>query len=429
MTFEVTYHEEDDMTFHGYTPEPWQKAVHEAIGANPKGCVFVVLSPRQAGKTVMLENEILRCSLNNRDAISICISLTLDGSRKIYRELVKAIEKSGCVRKKNDSLLYIEFITGSIVYFRSAEQGDTLRGMTIKNGGMLFVDEAAYVQDDFYYSVLLATTNVYRADILLTSTPKFKTGFFYNYYQQGRDGREGILSFNFKEWDLSKYLPAELLERYREVMPKSQFTTEYLGEFLDGDSVLFEGFKDCISSARSQTEKVYMGIDWSAGIGKDRTAISIINQDGQQIHSEAFNNLNTTATVKRIARIYKDYQQYNPVIYAETNGIGRPYCDLLTEQRIQINEWTTTNKSKTDMVAHLQVAFEQGDISLLDDQLQQAELSYYEAQYNPKTGNVAYNAPMGLHDDTVIALGLSWEAYLSRAHKGVYNIGVVRNRY
>lgn len=417
------------MKFKGYTPEPWQNAVHQAIKANPTGSVFVVLSPRQVGKTCMLENEILRCSLNNQNAISICISLTLDGSRKIYKELTRAIDKSGCIKKKNDSLLTIEFITGSIVYFRSAEQGDTLRGMTIKNGGMLLVDEAAYINDEFFYSVLLATTNVYRANILMASTPKFKSGFFYKYYMQGKEGKEGIFSFNFKEYDLSRFLPESLLEKYREVMPKSQFTTEYLGEFLDGDSVLFEGFRECVRPERDRTEKVYMGIDWSAGMGKDKTAISIINQAGQQIFLEYFNNLNTTATVNRIGKIYRDYQVFNPVVFAETNGVGKPYCDLLKEQKIQINEWTTTNKSKTDMVSHLQVAFEQKNISLLPDELQQNELSYYQANYNPKTMTVTYNAPLGLHDDTVIALGLSWEAYLSRAVVGVYSVGVVRNRY
>ena len=302
--------------------------------------------------------------------------------------------------------------------------------MTIKNGGMLFIDEAAYINDEFFYSVLLATTNVYRANILMTSTPKFKAGFFFNYYEQGKQGKEGIFSFNFRDYDLSRFLPDSLLEKYREVMPKAQFTTEYLGEFLDGDSVLFEGFRDCINSARTNTEKVYIGIDWAAGVGKDRTAISVINQAGQQIHLEYWNTLNTLATAKRVDKLYRELKQYNPVIYAEVNGVGKPYCDMLKDMfKIQINEWTTTNKSKTDLVTHLQVAFEQKSISLLDDSLQKDELGYYQSNYNPKTQTVTYNAPLGLHDDTVIALGLSWEAYLARATKGTYSLGVVRNRY
>lgn len=416
-------------TYVGYTPAPHQRIVHNCISQHPTASVFVVCAPRQSGKTMLLMNELLRCSINNRNAVSLCISITLDASRKIYKELSDATEGTGVIKKKNDSLLTLEFITGSIIYFRSGEQRDSLRGLTIKNGGLLIVDECSYQNDEFFYSVLLPMTNVYKADILLTSTPRFKQGFFFKYYQQGNQGVKNIYSFNFAAYDLSRFISDEQKAQYKQVMPKAQFTTEILGEFLDADSVLFEGFRDCISDDRKPTEKVYIGIDWSAGVGMDRTSISILNQDGQQIDLQYFNDKNTSATVDRIASIYENYKKYSPVIYAETNGVGKPYCDLLKDRKIQINEWTTTNKSKTDMVSHLQVAFEQKQISLLADDLQMNELSYYEATYNPKTQVVTYNAPQGLHDDTVISLGLSWEAYLSRATKGVYNLGVVRNRY
>ena len=417
------------MTFVGYTPARHQRVVHTAIERHPTASVFVVVAPRQTGKTMLLMNELLRCSINNRNAVSLCISITLDASRKIYKELTDAIEGTGVLKKKNDSLLTLEFITGSIIYFRSGEQRDSLRGLTIKNGGLLIVDECSYQNDDFFYSVLLPMTNVYKSDILLTSTPRFKSGFFFKYYSQGLDGVKNVYSFNFADFDLSRFITEEQKEQYRLVMPKAQFQTEVLGEFLDSDSILFDGFRDCVTGERRSTEKVYMGIDWSAGVGVDRTSVSVLDQDGKQIYLEYFNDKNTTQTVDRIEEIYNRYKKFSPVIYAEVNGVGKPYCDLLKDRKIHINEWSTSNKSKTDMVSHLQVAFEQKEISLLDDELQQNELSYYEASYNPKTQVVTYNAPQGLHDDTVISLGLSWEAYRSRAVKGVYTLGVVRNHF
>ena len=383
----------------------------------------------RATKPVVYLPSRIKHSVAPRNAVSLCISITLDASRKIYKELTDAIEGTGVLKKKNDSLLTLEFITGSIIYFRSGEQRDSLRGLTIKNGGLLIVDECSYQNDEFFYSVLLPMTNVYKADILLTSTPRFKQGFFFKYYSQGKDGAKNIHSFNFADYDLSRFISPAQKAQYKEVMPKAQYTTEILGEFLDADSVLFEGFRECVNEERKPLEKVYIGIDWSAGVGMDRTSISILNQDGQQVHLEYFNDKNTTQTVDRIEALYQQYRKYSPVIYAETNGVGKPYCDLLKDRKIQINEWTTTNKSKTDMVAHLQVAFEQKQLSLLPDELQQNELSYYEATYNPKTQVVTYNAPQGLHDDTVISLGLSWEAYRSRAVKGVYSLGVVRNHF
>ena len=410
------------MRFIGYTPEEWQKPVHKAIREHPTASTFVVLAPRQTGKTMLITNELLRASLNNKNAVSLCISITLDGSRKIYRDIVKATENSGAIQKKNDSLLTIEFITGSIIYFRSGEQKDTLRGLTIKNGGMLIVDECAYIDEDFFYSVLLPMTNVFRANILLTSTPRFKTGFFYTYYEKGRNGDPGIYSFNFTDFDLSKYLPQDMLETYSQVMPKSQFQSEYLGQFLDGDSVLFAGFKNCMRLP-GHSNKVFIGIDWASGTGQDRTAISIINQAGEQIFTASFNDKNTTETVDYIENLYKKYKALSPVVWAEVNGLGKPYCDLLKTRGIKVKEWTTTNASKNDLVAHLQVAFEQDKISIQDDNRQESELSYYEATYNPKTRVVTYNAPRGLNDDTVVALMISWEAYLFGNKVGKYCVG------
>lgn len=410
------------MRFIGYTPEEWQRPVHRAIAEHPTASTFVVLAPRQTGKTMLITNELLRCSINNRNAVSLCISITLDGSRKIYRDIVKATENSGAIKKKNDSLLTIEFITGSIIYFRSGEQRDTLRGLTIKNGGLLVVDECAYIDEDFFYSVLLPMTNVFRANILLTSTPRFKTGFFYTYYEKGKNEDPGVYSFNFTDYDLSKFLPGDMLEQYRAVMPKNQFISEYLGQFLDGDSLLFENYKNRILPPGTTT-RVYIGIDWASGTGQDRTAISVINQSGEQIFTASFNDKNTTQTVDYIEELVKRYKQYSPVIWAEVNGLGKPYCDLLKDRKIKVTEWTTSNKSKNELVAHLQVAFEQEKISILGDERQVDELGYYEADYNPKTRVVTYNAPRGLNDDTVVALMISWEAYLSGNRVGKYCVG------
>lgn len=415
--------------FIGYTPAPHQKAVHDCISQHPNNAVVVVKACRQVGKTLLLVNEILRASINNKDAVSLVISQTLEASRKIFRDIELAIEGTPILKRKNETLLTLEFINGSIVYFRSQVQDSSLRGLTVKNNGILAVDECAYINPDFFYSVLLPMTNVYKSLILLTSTPRFKQGVFFQYFMRGNQNEPGVYSFDFMDYDLSRFISEEQKEQYKQVMPKAQYTTEILGQFLDADSVLFEGFRECIKEERIPTQKVYIGIDWSAGVGMDKTSISILNQEGQQIDLQYFNDKNTSQTVDKVEEIYRRYKSYNPVIYAETNGVGKPYCDLLKDRKIQINEWTTTNKSKTDMVSHLQVAFEQKQISLLPDELQQNELSYYEATYNPKTQVVTYNAPQGLHDDTVISLGLSWEAYQSRAHKGVYSFGVVHNRY
>ena len=411
------------MELYGYTPAKHQQAVHKCIEEHPNNAIVVVKACRQTGKTMLLCNELLRCSINNKNAVSLVISQTLEASRKIFRDIDLAIEGSPVLKRKNETLLNLEFANGSIIYFRSQIQGESLRGLTVKNGGMLAVDECAYINSEFFFSVLLPTTTVHKALILLTSTPKFKQGVFFTYYEQGKNGVPGVYSFDFMDYDLSAFITPEQKAQYKSVMPKNQYITEIEGQFLDGDSVLFEGFRDCIAKAISPVSKVFIGVDWSAGVGQDRTAISVINQSGEQIFAEAFNDKNTSKTVDEVERIYKTYKAYNPVIWGEVNGVGKPYCDLLKDRGIKVTEWTTTNKSKNELVAHLQVAFEQHNISIVDDERQESELSYYEASYNPKTMVVTYSAPQGLNDDTVMSLMISWEAYLAGNRIGKYVVG------
>lgn len=86
------------------------------------------------------------------------------------------------------------------------------------------IDEAAFCQDDVFYQILVPTTNVFKSDIFIVSTPKFKQGFFYNLWMKGQDEENSkIICVDWNNYDTSKYLPPETLELYRQEMPKLAF--------------------------------------------------------------------------------------------------------------------------------------------------------------------------------------------------------------
>lgn len=68
-----------------------------------------------------------------------------------------------------------------------------------------------------------------------------------------------------------------------------------------------------------------------------------------------------------------------------------------------------TNAIKTNLVEGLSLAFEQGQIEILDDPVLIGELQAYESERLP-SGLVRYSAPDGLHDDCVSALMLAYAA-------------------
>ena len=178
-------------TYQGIDLFPWQLSVHKGIlryGINSNH-IHVVKSKRQVGKSLLIQGELLYFSLNYAKTINCCISPTLNQARKNYKDILNGVERSGVIKKKNDSLLEITFINDSTILFKSAEQKDNLRGYTYT--GLLAIDEASYINDEIF-SIVKPSTDVHRCPILITSTPKFRIGFFFELYQNGLTGTKGI---------------------------------------------------------------------------------------------------------------------------------------------------------------------------------------------------------------------------------------------
>lgn len=424
------------VTYKGFKPYSHQKAVIELLkGARFTSRTVVCKSSRQKGKSSLIANLLLYFAINYKRTKNYGVSPTLKQAKSIYKTIIDAIEESGIIKASNGTDLEITLVNGSLISFKSAEQGETaLRGFT---ADFLAVDECAFIPDNIWYTIM-PWCDAKKAPCLMTSTPFIKEGFFWVYYNYGCNNQNNVMTVDwcdekYRE-DIEKILPPERLEEYRLMLPARQFKSEYLGEWLDDDGQVFTGFKECKGKfSIGLNDRLYVGIDWGNNTDNDDTVISIINQDGNQVYLDYWNNLNTTEQIDRIYEIIKPYESQIISIQPELNSIGTPYTDLLKERlqvstRNKVEGFQTTNKSKADLVTELQVAFEQRMIGLLDDDKQMRELSVYAAEYNPKTKNVSYNAPQGLHDDICIALMLSWNAFKKNKGAGTYKIRYSRNR-
>lgn len=414
----------------GFTPYFHQEhVINELKDAKGTGKRVIVLSSRQKGKSFMIANLLLFYALNNNKTKNYCVSPTLKQSKAIYNTIYDAIEGSGIVKKANAADYEIKFINGSSIYFKSAEQGEALRGYT---ADFLCIDECCFISDDVFYTIA-PWVDAKQAPVLMVSTPFVKEGFFWNFYNYGLEKQNNTVTINwsdiiYKE-SIEKILPHEKLEEYRRVLPKNQFKTEYLGEWLDNEGVVFDNFKNCVKHNDINTfEQLFVGIDWASGVESDETVISILNSKGEQLFIDGFNNLNTTQTIERVMNVINKHIHQIVSITSETNSIGRQFTDLLIErlpqnQRHKVQGFTTTNTSKSELVNDLQVAFQENKITILEEEKQLRQLSVFSAEYNPKTKNVSYNAPRGLHDDRVMALMLSYRGYKNKQTTGYYCLG------
>ena len=402
----------------------WQKDLVDAYLQHPKNQWFIVKSPRQVGKSISLEYLLVYASLSEKNSVSIAVSPTIGQARKLYNDIVLFASK--LLAKSNGSLLYIEFINGSQIHFKSAEQGDSVRGFTTKKSGILVVDEAAYINKDWFYSVVVPITNVYHSDIFLFSTPKYKQGLFYELYVADS---EHIMQFDWTKYDLSKYLTPDMLELYREQLPKAAFQSEYLAEFIDGDGAVFTDFKKCVGEVElNRLLPLHISIDWGTGSGSDDTAITLGQYDGNKMQIAKqiyFNDKKTNETTDYILDLIKmyvrrGYQEINIVV--EQNSIGQIYFDILKDKidefetnfndseddfrkeiEINISRFNTTNKSKKKIIEKLTMLFENDEIVIPNDSKLLTQLSMFEATIN-NNGVVVYKGANNSHDDLVMSL-------------------------
>lgn len=388
----------------------WQKDVLDRIiqDGMDSDKTYVIKSKRQVGKSTLLEVLLLNSAINHSGSVSICVSVTLVQSRKIYKDIISLLAGTNIISKQNDALLELGFINGSTIYFKSAAQKESLRGFTVKRGGILVIDEAAFIGEDIY-PLLYPFTSVNHAPIVMCSTPTVKSGTFYNNYSLGMSSNiPGIVSFDWSSYDTSEMLSDDKLEMYRKTLPVNQFRNEFLGEFTDDGGSVFQ-----MSSIKwnkrtpdpSSYNHIYLGIDWSTGSGNDYTVLSGFNEHGEQVILKYNNHYSPQNMIQWLVKNINEKLDIKKLrtILVEENSIGKIYLDLLRSAlpKLNIKPFNTTNASKREIVEDFCADIGNGDITLLEDEEQYKQLSQYAMEIT-STGKITYNGYLA-HDDVVIA--------------------------
>ena len=404
----------------------WQKEfakVFEGLEPNDK---LVIKASRQKGKSTVLCQALLYCALNHSYSHSYFISPTNDQCRKQFNDLRDCCSSSPLVSKMNESTQEIRFTNGSCIFFKSAEAGEHLRGNTVKRGGILCIDEGAFIKDDTI-SILLPYVTVSKAPIVIISTPRRKNGTFYSWYIKAKQGDKGYKCIDVNDYDNSFFITPEQIEDYRKIMSKEKFKNEILGLFSDSNEGVFGDFQSAYKEPED-LEPVYCGIDFST-TGSDFTVMSFFNQSKEQCMIWKDNSVKDP--VKRcemMADILNSYPSLR-IITAETNSMGSVYISLLKRLligNVTLKEFTTTNESKKRVVEQVIEKLGNKEITLLYDTEQDYEFSIFSSIELGK-GNYTYAADpknQAAHDDLILALCFAVDSFSGSS--GNYMISVSR---
>lgn len=403
----------------------WQQEVFDDVQADENGWFYVVKARRQCGKSILAIDLLLYYAFKGR-SIGTCLEPTLAQCRRVYKQIINAVggTESPLLKSANATLLEIEFVNGSQIIFKSAEQRDALRGITVKRS-ILVIDEAAFIPKEIF-EIIYPAVDALRCPVLMISTPQFEDGEFYEKYISGLNGNVFTKSYDWAKYDTSALLTPEKLEYYRNTMSPIRFRSEYLAEFITDKSFVFGDFTK--NYGYSQKPPKYAAIDWATGKNEkdDYSCLVLMDEDRVVVDIKFYRVIDPMALVDTLAGVINSTATLINVT-VEENSLGEVYRSALKRKMLNkgiLKSFLTTNDSKRRIIEQLIKAFAESDVTIPEDPRLKEQLQHYEIEQTP-TGKVTYNAQSGFNDDAVIALALAYDAATRYKNKKAFEYALV----
>lgn len=389
----------------------WQNDLVREFLSLKKDERLVIKKCRQVGCSFTFAQILFYVAINRPKSTSIYITTTNSAARKFFTDMSDFCKNSSLV-SLNSSLLEMTFWNGSIIYFKSSES--QLRGISCKRGGIMVVDECAFLKSDIWTSILPFTT-VSKANTLIASTPWTKRGMYYTFYERALSGDPGYHLIDTRDYDLSYFISEEQREEYRKILSPQAFRTEIDGEFMDSTSGVFGDYQSIYAEPEDK-EPVWCGIDFSVSVGGDDTVLTGFNKSKQQCLLYYDNSIaDPVARAEKLADIINSYPSIKKVV-CETNSMGSTFISILRRKLKRPNileEFTTTNSTKKDIIENLVSLIGQKEITLLDDPKQDYEFAIFQL-VELKNGNYSYAADTKVQnskDDIVMATAFAAKCF------------------
>jgi Terminase RNaseH-like domain/Terminase large subunit, T4likevirus-type, N-terminal len=391
-------------------PHPAQaKLIQEAKRFN------VLCCGRRWGKTVLGMDRLIHPALKGKPVawFSPTNKLMADTWRVVRSTLAPV------TRDKSEQEKRLELIGGGVVEFWSLDSADSGRGRKYE---VVVVDEAAMIPalEEAWQQAIRPTLTDLQGSAWFLSTPK-GMNYFKLLFDRGQDPeREDWASWQMPT-GANPYIEPGEIESARLDLTEAAFNQEYSALFVNWEGSVFRRVGEAATATalwKPETGHDYViGCDW--GRSNDYTVFMVLDATAHAVvKMDRSNRVDYAVQCDRLKALSEQWQPSQ--IVAEQNSIGQPVIEQLIRDGLRIQPFTTTNASKAQAIEALALAFERGDIRILNDPVLVSELVAYQAERLP-SGLLRYGAPGGGHDDMVMSLALAWSA-VSGQHRLIYSL-------
>ena len=370
----------------------------------------IVVKGRRFGLTQGAANDFMLSALQHKfkqglwvDVISANIERYVE---RYFLPKLKLLPQSMWHWRKQQKILEI---AESYIDFRSADRPENMEGFGYDKA---FLNEAGIILKDEYlwdYAIKPMFWD-YPGQVVIGGTPKGK-GIYFKLYNLGLNPDNQMYhSFHFTSFDSPFKHIHEAIKADMSTMPERVIKQEILAEFLEDTGVVFMGVQ---AIATAEPKEPYLTHNYIIGCDlarvQDYTVLAVYDKgNNRQVYQARFNKIDWGMQKNRIAETSKHFN--NAPVIIDATGLGDPIVEDLARMGIPVNPFKFTNDSKRQIIEKLSAWIQTKKIRIINLPETISELESFTYDISERTGKTHYEAPVGIHDDIVMAHALAvWE--------------------
>jgi len=389
----------------------------------------VIVAGRRWGKTHLSLFDLLINDINGCWKLpkmkNWFVAPTYRQAKNIAWNILKEIcfEYPQLIKKKNEAELNIEFINGSLIELKGADNEDSLRGVGLDK---VNPDEFAFMKKEAWTEVLRPALTDKKGTALFIGTPD-GFNYLYDLYQKGISEEDNYKSWFYKTIDSPFIDPLEVEEARRTLDPRT-FRQEYEASFESTSGRIYYAFErkeSLIDQVYNKNIPLIICMDFNVS-PMCWAVIQNIKGIDYVIDEIVDHNTNTEFMARRLGdlygagtyfQIYGDYSgtfrstnsrttdydiisqilpnsivrtKPNPSVIDRVNAVNSRLCNAKGERRLFVNP-----KCKTVIKDFEQVVYKEGKREIDKANLELTHISdaigyYIEYEYSLKGKPIVY---------------------------------------
>jgi phage terminase large subunit len=222
----------------------------------------LLCSGRRFGKTYLCITRLICWAMEKPGSLCWYVTANYRMAKQIAWRELKSMAPPELVVKRNESDLSIEFVNGSQIALRGAENEDSLRGVSLS---ALVIDEAAYVKQAAWEMVLRPALSDQGGPAWFITTPA-GLNWFHDLWEQAQE-QEDWQTFSFTTIQGGNVSEKEI-EAARRTLDQRTFQQEYLASFETLAGRVYPGFSDenISEDVHDMGNPIYWGTDFNVGV-------------------------------------------------------------------------------------------------------------------------------------------------------------------